>query len=51
MMEEHYRAGRFKAGSIAGVDAIGTLLAKHFPPDSARQSPTSNQLPDRPTLL
>jgi uncharacterized membrane protein len=49
-MEEHFRAGRFEAGSIAGVDAIGTLLARHFP----QQTPAveqRNQLPDRPTLL
>ena len=42
MMEEHFRAGRFKAGSIAGVDAIGTLLARHFPP-SRRQAGPSRQ--------
>jgi uncharacterized membrane protein len=51
MMEEHFRAGRFKAGSIAGVDAIGTLLARHFPADSPSGGSGSNQLPDRPTLL
>jgi uncharacterized membrane protein len=51
MMEEHFRAGRFKVGSIAGVDAIGTLLARHFPEESPRAGPASNQLPDRPTLL
>jgi len=51
MMEEHFRAGRFKAGSIAGVDAIGTLLARHFPADSPPAGPETNQLPDRPTLL
>jgi uncharacterized membrane protein len=49
-MEEHFRAGRFQVGSIAGVDAIGNLLARHFPQASAR-SIQSNQLPDRPTLL
>ena len=31
LMEEHFRAGRFQVGSIAGVDAIGNLLARHFP--------------------
>lgn len=51
MMEEHYRAGRFKAGSIAGVDAIGTLLARYFPADAAKPALIGNQLPDRPTLL
>jgi len=51
MMEEHFRAGRFKAGSIAGVDAIGGLLARHFPAAAATVGPVHNQLPDRPTLL
>jgi uncharacterized membrane protein len=51
MMEEHFRAGRFKAGSIAGVDAVGTLLARHFPADSPLSGPQGNQLPDRPILL
>jgi uncharacterized membrane protein len=50
LMEEHFRAGRFQVGSIAGVDAIGNLLARHFPQASARAI-QSNQLPDRPTLL
>jgi uncharacterized membrane protein len=51
LMEEHFRAGRFEAGSIAGVDAIGNLLARHFPQDGARSANSRNQLPDRPTLL
>lgn len=50
LMEEHYRAGRFQVGSIAGVDAIGNLLARHFPQAPGRAI-QSNQLPDRPTLL
>ncbi len=51
LMEEHFRAGRFAAGSIAGVDAIGSLLARHFPQDGAKPANSRNQLPDRPTLL
>jgi uncharacterized membrane protein len=54
LMEEHFRAGRFEAGSIAGVDAIGTLLARHFPQipgQPGQTAPSRNQLPDRPTLL
>lgn len=47
LMEEHFRAGRFQAGSIAGVEAVGNLLARHFPPPAHLR----NQLPDRPTLL
>jgi uncharacterized membrane protein len=50
LMEEHFRAGRFQAGAIAGVEAVGQLLARHFPPPAAG-APTHNQLPDRPTLL
>jgi uncharacterized membrane protein len=51
LMEEHFRAGRFQAGSIAGVDAVGTLLARHFPPGPGQPVSIHNQLPDRPTLL
>jgi uncharacterized membrane protein len=50
LMEVHFRAGRFQMGSIAGVEAIGTLLARHFPQGPAK-APQPNQLPDRPTLL
>jgi uncharacterized membrane protein len=50
LMEEHFRAGRFQVGSIAGVDAIGNLLARHFPQEAGR-GVHANQLPDRPTLL
>jgi uncharacterized membrane protein len=51
LMEEHFRAGRFEAGSVAGVESIGSLLTRHFPPGEERPGPTHNQLPDRPTLL
>jgi uncharacterized membrane protein len=50
LMEEHFRAGRYQAGSIAGVDAVGTLVARHYPPPG-QAAPPQNQLPDRPTLL
>jgi len=48
LMEDHFRHGRYRAGAIAGVDAVGTLLARHYP---AAASPGENRLPDRPTLL
>jgi len=51
LMEEHYRAGRFETGSVAGVDAVGSLLTRHFPPHPARSGESHNELPDRPTLL
>lgn len=30
-METDFRAGRFEAGALAGIKAIGELLQKHFP--------------------
>jgi uncharacterized membrane protein len=51
LMEEHFRAGRFEAGAIAGVDALGSLLARHFPPPGGQGELFHNELPDRPTLL
>jgi uncharacterized membrane protein len=51
LMEEHFRAGRFQQGSIAGVEAIGNLLARHFPQSAESAARSRNQLPDRPTLL
>jgi uncharacterized membrane protein len=51
LMETHYRAGRFEAGSIAGVDAVGALLARHYPSEGARPARSQNQLPERPALL
>jgi uncharacterized membrane protein len=51
MMEEHFRAARFKAGSIAGIDAVGGLLARHFPAAIPNQAAARNELPDQPTLL
>ena len=51
LMEEHFRAGRIKAGSIAGIDAVGGLLARHFPAAIAKEAAARNELPDQPTLL
>jgi uncharacterized membrane protein len=51
MMEEHFRSGRLKAGSIAGIDAVGGLLARHFPAAVLNQAAARNELPDQPTLL
>ncbi|HEY5264362.1 MAG TPA: TPM domain-containing protein [Steroidobacteraceae bacterium] len=51
LMEGYFRSGKFETGSVAGVDAIGSLLARHFPAQAGQSSPTRNQLPDRPTLL
>ena len=47
-MEAHFRAGRFAEGALAGVNAVGTLLEKHFPADRGRNR---DQLPNQPALL
>jgi uncharacterized membrane protein len=46
-MEEHFRAGRFGPGALAGIERVGELLARHFPP--APGAP--NERPDRPVWL
>ena len=47
MMESHYREGSFEQGSLAGIDAVSALLARHFPASGARP----NELGDRPALI
>lgn len=46
-MEQHYREGRFREGSIAGVEGVGALLGRHFP--GRRHG--DNELPNQPVLL
>ena len=47
LMEGHFRAGRFKEGSLAGVDAVGGLLAREFPSRPFNR----DELPNQPALL
>jgi uncharacterized membrane protein len=47
LMEQHFRARRFAEGAIAGVEAVGGLLERHFPV----QSRDRDELPNQPTLL
>jgi uncharacterized membrane protein len=47
LIEGHFRAGRFEAGAIAGVAAVGGLLELHFPDVSGDR----DELPNQPTLL
>jgi uncharacterized membrane protein len=46
-MEQAFRAGRWEAGLLAGVDAAAGLLSRHFPGTGRN----GNELPDRPILL
>jgi uncharacterized membrane protein len=51
LMEAQFAAGRFEAGSVAGVEAVGALLASHFPAAAGAAAGARNELPDRPTLI
>jgi uncharacterized membrane protein len=44
-MEAAFRAGRFEDGALAGIRAVGALLAQHFPGTGG------HELPDRPVVL
>jgi uncharacterized membrane protein len=46
-MEQHYRAGNFREGSLEGIRRVTELLARHFPP--GERNP--NELSDKPVLL
>jgi uncharacterized membrane protein len=47
LMEEQFRAGRFREGAIAGVEAVAMLLEKHFPARAVNR----DELPNQPSLL
>ena len=46
-MEAHYRAGRFREGSVLGILGVGALLGQHFP---GRRG-SDHELPNQPVLL
>jgi uncharacterized membrane protein len=46
-METAFRDRNFEEGAVAGLEAIGALLAEHFP----RTTGGANELPDRPVVL
>ena len=46
-MEAAFRLGKFEAGVIDGIHAVGSHLQRHFPAQSA----TRNELPDKPVVL
>jgi hypothetical protein len=46
-MEDHFRAGRFREGSVAGIEAVARLLEPAFPARAVNR----NELPNQPSLL
>ncbi len=47
LIEGHFREQRFAAGAVAGVEAVGRLLERHFP----AQAHNRDELPNQPALL
>lgn len=48
-MRERFRSRAFEAGAIEGVQAVGALLARHYPLADGERNP--NELPDHPAVL
>lgn len=48
LMRDHFAAGRWREGSLAGLAAIHALLREHFP---AHDRDNPDELPDRPVVL
>jgi Predicted membrane protein len=48
-MEQDLRAGRFEAGAVQGIRAVGRLLARSFPPSPGGRD--EDELPNRPAVL
>jgi uncharacterized membrane protein len=46
-MEAAFRAGDFQRGIVEGIEAVGEVLARHYP----RREGDTNELPDRPVVL
>ena len=46
-MEAAFRAGDFQRGVVEGIEAVGEVLARHYP----RREGDRNELPDRPVVL
>ena len=49
LMERQLKDGRFEAAAVAGIQAAGLLLARHFPRQPG--APDRDELPNRPAML
>ncbi|HEY1078112.1 MAG TPA: TPM domain-containing protein [Fontimonas sp.] len=47
LIEDHFAQGRFEAGSVAGIEAVASILAR-YPPGPVD---VGNELPDAPQRL
>lgn len=46
-MEDHFKAGRYRQGAVAGIQDVGRLLHQHFP----NQGSDRDELPNQAILL
>lgn len=46
-IEQHFRAGQFREGSLEGIRRVTELLATHFPPDDRNP----NELSNKPVII
>jgi uncharacterized membrane protein len=46
-MEDAFKAGRYEAGALAGIEEVTAILGRHFPP----RPRDTDELPDRPVVL
>ncbi len=44
VLEEHFRARRFTEGVVATVEALGRVLAEHFPPIEGRHEELADEV-------
>ncbi len=51
LMEQHFRAGDYARGALAGIESVAGLLARHFPVRPVPRAAPGNELTDQPTLL
>lgn len=49
LMEERLRAGEYADGVVAGIEAVGDLLAEHFPQEPGGAD--EDELPNQPVFL
>jgi uncharacterized membrane protein len=48
-LRDRFQAGDFETGALAGIQAVGALLARHYPLAAGERNP--NELPDQPAVL
>jgi uncharacterized membrane protein len=49
VMRDRFRTEAYEAGAIEAVQAVGAVLARHFPLNGGERNP--NELPDYPVVL